>query len=349
MLKTIHYRITGEECEFWFVCAERIIHRPASGDFCQAGQVPADAPEVRRTNNPLDTGNLHHSFIGSRLLGIYGDGDPYMLRFENGGVITVMYDYPYSDPTEGTPFWTLDFHTPEYMAEDAEFRHHVEEVCTESQRVEIQPYEETPAPRPDIRRHVEEVCTESQRVEIQPYKETPAPRPDIRQIRYYAWRTLAVLLVLCLIIQQVQLSSQPPTWQYSLPICWFVAGLYYIGIPLLGTLLFFVFKGMGMRCRIPMGLTIIAGHMLAGHMEQFDTQIQFTTTMGSGAYGISLFAFAYYILVLLPGLCLCLFIHGAWKSALNRLGKIAEVLVYLLLSGSLLWLCVMLCVNPFEK
>ena len=118
MLKTIHYRKTGEESEFWFVCAERIIHRPASGDFCQAGQVPADAPEVRRTNNPLDTGNLHHSFIGSRLLGIYGDGDPYMLRFENGGVITVMYDYPYSDPTEGTPFWTLDFHTPEYMAED---------------------------------------------------------------------------------------------------------------------------------------------------------------------------------------------------------------------------------------
>ena len=320
MLKTIHYRITGEECEFWFVCAERIIHRPASGDFCQAGQVPADAPEVRRTNNPLDTGNLHHSFIGSRLLGIYGDGDPYMLRFENGGVITVMYDYPYSDPTEGTPFWTLDFHTPEYIAEDAEFRHHVEEVCTESQRVEIQPY-----------------------------KETPAPRPDIRQIRYYAWRTLAVLLVLCLIIQQVQLSSQPPTWQYSLPICWFVAGLYYIGIPLLGTLLFFVFKGMGMRCRIPMGLTIITGHMLAGHMEQFDKQIQFTTTMGSGAYGISLFAFVYYILVLLPGLCLCLFIHGAWKSALNRLGKIAEALIYLLLSGSLLWLCVMLCVNPFEK
>jgi hypothetical protein len=320
MLKTIHYRKTGEESEFWFVCEERIIHRPASGDFCQAGQVPADAPEVRRTNNPLDTGNLHHSFIGSRLLGIYGDGDPYMLRFENGGVITVMYDYPYSDPTEGTPFWTLDFHTPEYMAEDAEFRHHVEEVCTESQRVEIQPE-----------------------------KETPAPRPDIRQIRYYAWRTLAVLLVLCLIIQQVQLSSQPPTWQYSLPICWFVAGLYYIGIPLLGTLLFFVFKGMGMRCRIPMGLTIIAGHMLAGHMEQFDTQIQFTTTMGSGAYGISLFAFAYYILVLLPGLCLCLFIHGAWKSALNRLGKIAEVLIYLLLNGGLLWLCAMLCMNPFEK
>ena len=320
MLKTIHYRKTGEESEFWFVCAERIIHRPASGDFCQAGQVPADAPEVRRTNNPLDTGNLHHSFIGSRLLGIYGDGDPYMLRFENGGVITVMYDYPYSDPTEGTPFWTLDFHTPEYMAEDAEFRHHVEEVCTESQRVELQPYEET-----------------------------PAPRPDIRQIRYYAWRILAVLLVLCLIIQQVQLSSQPPTWQYSLPICWFVAGLYYIGIPLLGTLFFFVFKGMGMSCRIPMGLTIITGHMLAGHMEQFDTQIQFTTTMGSGAYGISLFAFVYYILVLLPGLCLCLFIHGAWESTLNRLGKIAEVLIYLLLSGSLLWLCVMLCVNPFEK
>lgn len=320
MLKTIHYRKTGEECEFWFVCAERIIHRPASGDFCQAGQVPADAPEVRRTNNPLDTWNLHHSFIGSRLLGIYGDGDPYMLRFENGGVITVMYDYPYSDPTEGTPFWTLDFHTPEYMAEDAEFRHHVEEVCTESQRVEIQPE-----------------------------KETPAPSPDIRQIRYYAWRTIAALLVLCFIIQQVQLSSQPPTWQYSLPICWFVAGLYYIGIPLLGTLLFFVFKGMGMRCRIPMGLTIIAGHMLAGHMEQFDTQIQFTTTMGSGAYGISLFAFAYYILVLLPGLCLCLFIHGAWESTLNRLGKIAEVLIYLLLSCSLLWLCVMLCVNPFEK
>ena len=158
-----------------------------------------------------------------------------------------------------------------------------------------------------------------------------------------------MLLVLCLIIQQVQLSSQPPTWQYSLPICWFVAGLYYIGIPLLGTLLFFVFKGMGMRCRIPMGLTIITGHMLAGHMEQFDKQIQFTTTMGSGAYGISLFAFVYYILVLLPGLCLCLFIHGAWKSALNRLGKIAEALIYLLLSGSLLWLCVMLCVNPFEK
>lgn len=320
MLKTIHYRITGEECEFWFVCAERIIHRPASGDFCQAGQVPADAPEVRRTNNPLDTGNLHHSFIGSRLLGIYGDGDPYMLRFDNGGVITVMYDYPYSDPTEGTPFWTLDFHTPEYMAEDAEFRHHVEEVCTESQRVEIQPY-----------------------------KETPAPRPDIRQIRYYAWRTMAVLLVLCFIIQQVQLSSQPPNWQYSLPICWFVAGLYYIGIPLLGTLLFFVFKGMGMRCRIPMCLTIITGHMLAGHMEQFDTQIQFTTTMGSGAYGISLFAFVYYILVLLPGLCLCLFIHGVWESSLNRLGKIAEVLIYLLLNGGLLWLCVMLCVNPFEK
>jgi hypothetical protein len=236
-----------------------------------------------------------------------------MLRFENGGVITVMYDYPYSDPTEGTPFWTLDFHTPEYMAEDAEFRHHVEEVCTESQRVEIQPY-----------------------------KETPAPRPDIRQIRHYAWRTMAALLVLCFIIQQVQLSSQPPTWRYSLPICWFVAGLYYIGIPLLGTLLFFAFKGMGMRCRIPMGLTIIAGHMLAGHMEQFDTQIQFTTTMGSGAYGISLFAFVYYILVLLPGLCLCLFIHGAWKSALNRLGKIAEVLIYLLLSCSLLWLCCIL-------
>ena len=345
MLKTIHYRKTGEKCEFWFVCAERIIHRPASGDFCQAGQVPADAPEVRRTNNPLDTWNLHHSFIGSRLLGIYGDGDPYMLRFENGGVITVMYDYPYSDPTEGTPFWTLDFLTPEYMAEDEEFRHHVEEVCTESQRVEIQPEKEDA----EFRHHVEEVCTESQHVEIQPYKETPAPRPDIRQIRYYAWRTMAVLLVLCFIIQQVQLSSQPPNWQYSLPICWFVAGLYYIGIPLLGTLLFFVFKGMGMRCRIPMGLTIITGHMLAGHMEQFDKQLQFTTTMGSGAYGISLFAFVYYILVLLPGLCLCLFIHGAWKSALNRLGKIAEVLIYLLLSCSLLWLCVMLCVNPFEK
>ena len=110
-----------------------------------------------------------------------------------------------------------------------------------------------------------------------------------------------------------------------------------------------VLKARGISCRVPLAISIIAGHLLAGLLEQFDTQFQFTTTMGKSAYGISLFAFVYYLIVLMPGLCVCLFMHGAWKNTLHRLGNIAEMLLYLLLTGSLLWLCVMLCVNPFEK
>lgn len=157
-----------------------------------AGQLPADAQEVPRTDDPQDTGHLHHSFIGSRLLGIYGDGDPYMLRFENGGVVTVMYDYPYSAPSEGTPFWTLHFHTPDLLAQDDDFRQHVQEVCTEEQQVDIQ----------------------------------TSHTPDAGR---YARRAIAALLVLALLILKIQLYSQPPTWIFSLPICWFFANLYYIG------------------------------------------------------------------------------------------------------------------------
>lgn len=317
MLKAIHYRRTAEQSEFWFVCEGGIIHLPTSGGFCMTGQVPPDAPEIPQTDTPQNTGHLPTAFIGSRLLGIYGDGDPYMLRFENGGVITIMYDYPYSDPTEGTPFWALDFYTSAQVAEDADFRQHVEEVCTESQRVDIRPSDEAPA-------------------------------PPIQQIRYYARRIIIGLLVAGVFILQVQQCSQPPAWQFSLPICWFMAYLYYIGIPLLGTLLFFALKARGISCRVPLAISIIAGHLLAGLLEQFDTQFQFTTTMGKSAYGISLFAFVYYLIVLMPGLCVCLFMHGAWKNTLHRLGNIAEMLLYLLLTGSLLWLCVMFCINPFE-
>ena len=83
-------------------------------------------------------------------------------------------------------------------------------------------------------------------------------------------------------------------------------------------------------------------------MEEFDAQCQFTTTMGADAYGTSLFAFVYYLIVLFPGLCVCLFINSVWKGIPKHIAHLSEALIYLLLAGGLLGLCVMLIISPFN-
>lgn len=339
MLKNILYRKTDEEYEFWFVFTEQILHHSACGEFNIATQIPDDAQEIPRTDDPQDTGNLHSSIPGGRLVGVY-HYEPYTLKLDNGSAISVAFGHPYSDPTQGDCFYTLDFYSAEYISNDHELEEHLDETCVESNRVCIHPASEkntgneAPAPHP---------------------ADFPAPAPVSRMQRgrRIARYFIATLSILALLLLAWQIEAQAkPGWQFSRPICQFAAYLFHPGLPLLGTLCCFLFIHGGKErykiWLIPVIQTLVLSHALAFILFLFHGPIALASTMGDDTMALIVIGSLVTLPRLLPGIVMYLILCCAGQATRTTIRNISEVAIYIILISTLLWLCGMLIFDPFD-
>ncbi len=104
----------------------------ADGCFYLSGQdmkpyrcrrVPEDAKPIPVVDDERTTGSMPRSFIGASLVSIAHD-EPYLLRFDNGGIINISFDYfLYNDGPQNC-YLRPDFFSPTWFAapENAELK-----------------------------------------------------------------------------------------------------------------------------------------------------------------------------------------------------------------------------------
>lgn len=331
MLKNVFYRKSADNYEFWFEFSEQILHHTTSGEFSIMEQIPGDAQEIPRTDDPQATGKLHRSIPGSRLVGIYHD-EPHTLKFDNGSAISVVFDYPYSDPTLGS-YYTLDFYSAEHIATDSVLSKYIDKICVEANRINICSIEEKTSK-----------------------EETPVPLIPVsrmQRIRKAAGRIIAVLSVLVLLILTYQLETQAkPGWVFSDPICRFATYLFHPGLPLLGTLCCFLFihedKSRFKIWILPVFQTLFMSHALAFILFLFSGPICLASTMGDGAMALMFAGSLVTFPRMIPGILMYLMFCCAGHDTRTAIRNISEVLIYAILAGTLLWLCYMLVYQPFD-
>ena len=331
MLKNVFYRKTGDDFEFWFEFTEQILHHSTDGEFSIAEQVPGDAQEIPRTDDPQATGNLHCSILGGRLVGIYQD-EPYTLKFDNGCAISVLFDYLYSDPTLGS-YYTLEFYSAEHIAADSVLREYLDETCVEANRVNICSFEEKTSK-----------------------EEAPAPLVPVsrmQRIRRFARLILAYLSSLTLLLLTYQIDAQAkPGWVFSEPICWFAAYLFHPGLPLLGTLCCFLFihedKSRYKIWLLPVFQTLFMSHGLAFILFLFSGHICLASTMGDDAMALMVIGSLVTFPRMIPGILMYLMLCCAGQDTRNAIRNFSEVLIYAILAAALLWLGGMLIYQPFD-
>lgn len=333
MLKNVFYRKTGEDYEFWFEFEEQILHHSSGGEFSIVTQIPDDAQEIPRTDDPQNTGNLHHSIPGGRLEGIYHD-EPYTLKLDNGSAISIEFGHTYSDPTLGDCFYTLDFYSAEYISDNPELKEALDEICVESNRVCMHPSGEKPT-----------------------VDDTPAPPPapvsGMQQIRRLARYAIAGLSILVLIILTYQIEAQAkPGWLFSRPICRFAAYLFHPGLPLMGTLCCFLFIHGGKEryklWLIPVIQTLMLSHALAFTLFLLSGKIALASTMGDDAIMLIFIGSLVTLPRLIPGIIMYLILCCAGQASRTAMRNISEVTIYTILIGTLLWLGGMLIFDPFD-
>lgn len=331
MLKNVFYRKTGDDFEFWFEFTEQLLHLSADGVFSMVEQIPGDAQEIPRTDDPQATRNLHRSILGSRLAGIYHD-EPYSLKFDNGSAISVVFDYPYSDPTLGS-YYTLDFYSAEHIATDSGLKECLDEICVEANRVNISSIEEETSK-----------------------EEAPAPLVPVsrmQRIRRFARLILAFLSSLTLLLLTYQIENQAkPGWVFSEPICWFAAYLFQPGLPLMGSLCCFLFiHGGKERYKIwllPVFQTLFMSHGLAFILFLFSGRICLASTMGDDAMALMVIGSLVTFPRMIPGILMYLMLCCAGLGSRTIIRNISEVLIYAILAAALLWLGGMLIYQPFD-
>lgn len=331
MLKNVFYRKTGDDFEFWFEFSEQILHHSTSGEFSIMEQIPGDAQEIPRTDDPQDTGKLHRSILGSRLVGIYHD-EPYTLKFDNGSAISVVFDYPYSDPTLGS-YYTLDFYSAEHIAADSVLREYLDETCVEANRMNICSIEEKTSK-----------------------EETPAPLVPVSRMRSFrksAGYIIALLSTLVLLILAYQIETlAKPGWIFSRPICRFATYLFHPGLPLMGTLCCFLFiHGGKERYKIwllPVFQTLFMSHGLAFILFLFSGRICLASTMGDDAMALMVIGSLVTFPRMIPGILMYLILCCAGQGSRTAIRNISEVLIYAILAAALLWLGSMLIYQPFD-
>ena len=331
MLKNVFYRKTGDDFEFWFEFTEQILHYSTGGEFSIAEQIPGDAQEIPRTDDPQATGNLHCSILGGRLVGIYQD-EPYTLKFDNGSAISVVFDYLYSDPTLGS-YYTLDFYSAEHIATDSVLREYLDETCVEANRVNICSFEEKTSK-----------------------EEAPVPLVPVsrmQRIRRFARLILAYLSSLTLLLLIYQIDAQAkPGWVFSEPICRFAAYLFHPGLPLIGSLCCFLFihgdKDRFKTWLLPVILTLAMSHALAFILFLFSGPICLASTMGDGAMALIILGSLVTLPSMIPGILMYLVLCCAGQDTRTAIRNISEVLIYAILTAALLWLCYMLIYQPFN-
>ena len=331
MLKNVFYRKTGDDFEFWFEFTEQILHHSTDGEFRMVEQVPDDAQEIPRTDDPQDTGKLHRSILGSRLAGIYHD-EPYTLKFDNSSAISVVFDYLYSDPTLGS-FYALDFYSAEHITADSVLRENLDTICVGANRVNIRPFEEKTSK-----------------------EEAPVPLVPVsrmQRIRRFARLILAFLSSLALLLLIYQIDAQAkPGWVFSKPICWFAAYLFHPSLPLMGTLCCFLFiHGDKSRYKIwllPVLQTLFMSHGLAFILFLCNGPICLVSTMGDGAMALIFAGSLVTFPRMIPGILMYLILCCAGQSTRTTIRNISELLIYAILAGALLWLCYMLVYQPFD-
>jgi hypothetical protein len=317
-------------------------------------QIPGDAQEIPRTDAPQDTGKLHCSILGSRLVGIYHD-EPYTLKFDNGSAISVGFDYPYSDPTLGS-YYTLDFYSAEHIAADSVLREYLDETCVEANRMNISSIKK------ETSKEEAEICVEANRVNISSIKEetskeeAPAPLVPVsrmQRIRRFARLILAYLSSLTLLLLTYQIENQAkPGWVFSEPICWFAAYLFHPGLPLLGTLCCFLFihedKSRYKIWLLPVFQTLAMSHGLAFILFLCNGPIRLASTMGDGAMALMFAGSLVTFPRMIPGILMYLILCCAGQGTRTTIRNISELLIYAILAGALLWLGGMLIYQPFD-
>ena len=359
MLKNVFYRKTGDDFEFWFEFTEQLLHLSADGVFSMVEQIPGDAQEIPRTDDPQATRNLHRSILGSRLAGIYHD-EPYTLKFDNGSAISVVFDYPYSDPTLGS-YYTLDFYSAEHIATDSGLKECLDEICVEANRVNISSIEHI-ATDSRLRECLDEICVEANRVNISSIEEetskeeAPAPLVPVsrmQRIRRFARLILAFLSSLTLLLLTYQIENQAkPGWVFSEPICQFATYLFHPGLPLIGTLCCFLFiHGGKERYKIwllPVFQTLFMSHGLAFILFLFHGHICLASTMGDDAMALMVIGSLVTFPRMIPGILMYLMLCCTGQDTRNAIRNISEVLIYAILAAALLWLGGMLIYEPFD-
>lgn len=325
MLKNVFYRKTGEDFEFWFEFEEQILHHSTDGVFSIVEQIPGDAQEIPRTDDPQATGMLHHSIPGSRLAGIYHD-EPYTLKFDNGSAISVVFDYPYSDPTLGS-YYTLEFYSAEHIAADSVLREYLDETCVEANCMNICSIKK------ETSKEEAEICVEANRVNICSFEEktnkeeAPVPLVPVsrmQRIRRFARLILAYLSSLTLLLLTYQIDAQAkPGWVFSEPICWFAAYLFHPGLPLLGTLCCFLFihedKSRYKIWLLPVFQTLFMSHGLAFILFLFSGHICLASTMGDDAMALMVIGSLVTFPRMIPGILMYLMLCCAGQDTRNAI------------------------------
>ena len=175
----------------------------------------------------------------------------------------------------------------------------------------------------------------------------------MKRIRRISWYILAGLFVLLLVLLAYQIETQAkPGWQFSSPICRFAAYLFHPGLPLLGTLCCFLFihedKSRYKIWLLPVFQTLAMSHGLAFILFLCSGPIRLASTMGDGAMALMFAGSLVTFPRMIPGILMYLILCCAGQSTRTTIRNISELLIYAILTATLLWLSYMLIYQPFD-